>query len=136
MSIQKMIGTVLAIAALTAPTWAQTPTPPAHHGLLGRLLHHPAVPSKSPGRHPGMAPGQRSGTSVMGRIIGNKKTRVYHLPGDKGALPAAQNRVYFASAAAAMRAGYHHAGGATGARSTKSGWNRVRNTPAMSPVRH
>ena len=41
---------------------------------------------------------------------GNKNSHVYHLPGDKGSLPAPQNRVYFSSAAAAQAAGYHAAG--------------------------
>lgn len=45
-----------------------------------------------------------------GKIIGNKNTHVYHLPGDKGNLPEMKNRVYFRTEAEARRAGYHLAG--------------------------
>lgn len=70
---------------------AQSPMHPMapHHGFL-------------PGHHP-------IGGPVLGRIVGNKRTHVYHLPGDRN-LPAPQNRVYFISEAAAVRAGYHRAG--------------------------
>jgi hypothetical protein len=34
---------------------------------------------------------------------------VYHLPGERGRLPAAKNRVYFRSEAEAREAGYHPA---------------------------
>jgi len=43
-------------------------------------------------------------------IIGNKRTHIYHMKGDPGALPAEQNRVYFQTEAQAIRAGYHRAG--------------------------
>ena len=122
----------VAFAALTAlggSALAQTPpaaTPPAHHGFLHNLFHHnkpapmqPATGHMMPGRpmpghsmmgqHPMMG-----GTSRMsGNVIGNKNTHVFHLPGDKGALPAPQNRVYFRTAAQAMAAGYHRAGGSS-----------------------
>ena len=52
--------------------------------------------------------------AAMGRIVGNKRTHVYHLPGTPGALPSAANQVYFTSEAAAMRAGYHRAGAGHG----------------------
>jgi hypothetical protein len=45
----------------------------------------------------------------VGQIIGNKNTKVYHLPGDKGSLPAEKNRVYFRTERDAMAAGYHRA---------------------------
>ena len=45
-----------------------------------------------------------------GNIIGNKRTHVYHMKGDPGALPAPQNRVYFRTEAQAIAAGYHRAG--------------------------
>jgi hypothetical protein len=41
-----------------------------------------------------------------GQIIGNKNTKVYHMPGDNN-LPDEKNRVYFKSAADAEAAGYH-----------------------------
>ena len=52
--------------------------------------------------------GQMSG---MGSIIGNKNTKVYHLAGDKGNMPAEKNRVYFRTEREATAAGYHLAGG-------------------------
>jgi methylphosphotriester-DNA--protein-cysteine methyltransferase len=55
-----------------------------------------------------------SHSMVGGSIIGNKNTHVYHMAGDKGALPAPQNRVYFSSVAAAQAAGYHAAGAGRG----------------------
>jgi len=58
-------------------------------------------------------PGMMGSQAMMGHVVGNKKTHVYHLPGDRGALPAPQNRVYFSSAAAAQAAGYHGVGGGT-----------------------
>lgn len=91
---------IAALVASALPATAQTPPPPpapAHHGILSHLLHHPAkaTPAKSP---------------IAGSIIGNKKSHVYHLAGDKGSLPSAANRVYFRTQAQAIAAGYHHAG--------------------------
>ena len=99
---------VAALATLSATAGAQTPptAAPAHHGLLGGLLHHPRT-TTGQGQPGGMAP-------VTGGIVGNKKSHVYHLPGDRGALPAAQNRVYFRSEAEAQAAGFHRAGTAGG----------------------
>lgn len=100
-----------AVATLSATAGAQAPpaAPPAptHHGLLGRLFHHPR-PLPGQARPGGMAP-------MTGGIVGNKKTHVYHVPGDHGALPATQNRVYFPSVAQAEAAGYHRAGAGGGA---------------------
>jgi hypothetical protein len=70
--------------------------PPAHHGLFNFRHKTGAVTGSRP--------------LFAGAIIGNKRTHVYHLPGDKGNLPAAQNRVYFHSVAEATAAGYHAAG--------------------------
>jgi hypothetical protein len=75
---------------------SSTPPPAAHHGLFGFRHKNGAV--------------TKSRAPFAGAIIGNKRTHVYHLPGDKGNLPAAQNRVYFHSAAEATAAGYHAAG--------------------------
>ena len=61
--------------------------------------------TSSMGRH-GMF-GHRTGT---GQIVGNKNTKVYHLPGDKGSMPADKNRVYFRTEQAAIAAGFHAAG--------------------------
>ena len=67
------------------------------------------MPSTTQG-HPAMG---RMRPSMMGRrpmsgsIIGNKNTKVYHLAGDKGNMPAEKNRVYFRSEREAMSAGYH-----------------------------
>jgi hypothetical protein len=45
-----------------------------------------------------------------GRIVGNKNTKVYHLPGDKGNMPSAKNAVYFRTEREARAAGYHVSG--------------------------
>jgi len=102
---------------LAGAAFAQTPTPPQHHGLLS-FLHrphttpmqhthpHPTYASHGPGLHHSMNSGHSFG---VGQFIGNKRSHVFHLPGDKGTLPAPQNRVYFKSAAAAEAAGYHQA---------------------------
>ena len=56
------------------------------------------------------------GGSMMGvgNIVGNRNTRVYHMAGDRGALPAPQNRVYFRTEHAAMAAGFRRAGSSHG----------------------
>ena len=75
-------------------TSGTTPPPPPRHGLL-RLRHpRPTVGSPVP---------------ISGGIIGNKRTHVYHLPGDTGNMPATKNRVYFRSETEARTAGYHAA---------------------------
>ena len=56
--------------------------------------------------HPRMG-GMMARPPMSGSIIGNKNTKVYHLAGDKGNMPAEKNRVYFRSERDAMRAGYH-----------------------------
>ena len=65
------------------------------------------------GSHPMMGGRPMMGSHSMmgGQIIGNKNSRVFHMPGDRGSMPAPQNRVYFSSVAAAQAAGYHAAGG-------------------------
>ncbi len=107
------IAALAALAACAVPALAQTPPPPppAHHGLLGRLFHHPAQPGTM-GQRPMSGGMMRPGmtTAITGGVVGNKNSHVYHLPGDKGALPAPQNRVYFRTAAQAEAAGYHRAG--------------------------
>lgn len=128
--MQKTFTLSAAFAALTVlggSALAQTPPPPppAHHGIFSKLFHprpKPVQPATgSFGQTGHMMPGHsgmmgRPGTGGMmgmhGGVVGNKNSHVYHLPGDRGALPAAQNRVYFGSAAAAEAAGYHRAGGA------------------------
>ena len=72
-----------------------TPTKP---GLLHRLTHPLSSKHVPPSHgHP------------IGRIIGNKRSHVYHLPGDNQ-LPAEQNRVYFRSESEAVKAGYRKSG--------------------------
>ena len=67
-------------------------------------IPHSSSPPHSTGSF-GM--GQRP---ITGMIVGNKNTRVYHLPGDKGGMPSAKNAVYFRSEAQARAAGYRRAG--------------------------
>lgn len=81
--------------ATQAQRSAPPPQPPVkHHGLFG---HRPGGPMH--GRP----------TMMTGRIIGNKRTHVYHLPGETGSLPAEKNRVYFMTEAQARAAGYRPA---------------------------
>ncbi len=132
-----------ALTILGGSALAQTlPPPPVHHGIFSKIFHprpKPVQPMTGsfgrPGHmmpgHPGMMgqPGMMGHPGMMGRpgmggmggmmpmrggVVGNKNSHVYHLPGDRGAMPAAQNRIYFPTAAAAEAAGYHRAGGARG----------------------
>jgi hypothetical protein len=50
---------------------------------------------------------------ASGPIIGNRRTHVYHRPGEEGTLPSERNRVYFQTEDAAMKAGYHAMGTAS-----------------------
>ncbi len=135
----KNFAAVAALALSVTAAFAQTPPPPPQKpGLLSRLFHpkpkpgiyqsngsamHPmngqprmnGNPAMMNGR-PGMMGGHpmMGGSMMGGRIIGNKNSHVYHMPGDGGSLPAPQNRVYFSSVAAAQAAGYHAAGGGRG----------------------
>ena len=120
--IAKISAAFAALAALGGSALAQTPPPPPpHQGLLHNLFHrHPAtqpMPGHMMPYHPGMMPGRPGmiGGHMMpgmsGGIVGNRKTHVFHMPGDPGALPAPQNRVYFHTMQQAMAAGYHRAGG-------------------------
>ena len=133
--MQKIFIVSAALAAFTilgGAVAAQTPPPPpVHHGIFSKLFHPKPKPATGsfgrPGMmgHPGMMPGRpgmMGQPGMMGRpggmmpmrggVVANRNSHVYHLPGDRGALPAAQNRIYFPSAAAAEAAGYHRAGGA------------------------
>lgn len=91
------IATLAALGSslLVSGAHAQTAQKP---GLLHRLFHR-----NSPMSGGGMS-------RMSGNIVGNKKTRVFHLPGDRGQLPEPQNRVYFRTAAQARAAGFHEAG--------------------------
>jgi hypothetical protein len=94
-------GIVLAFAlagkgAVAEPAAPHSPQPPRiHHALFNR-------------RHPNGTAGSQ--VPIPNAIIGNKRTHVYHLPGDTKNLPSPKNRVYFHSAAEAQAAGYHAAG--------------------------
>lgn len=93
--------------------------------LLGGSTHlfaqTPAPGTAPPGTAPSAPPRRGSfgfrrprataGSTVPipGGIVGNKRTHVYHLPGDTGNMPAPQNRVYFRSEAEAIAAHYHAA---------------------------
>jgi len=119
----------LAVAGVTAvllqgAVLAQVPTKhvghvsatqhPAHRGVFS-FLHKPKAQPVygGPGQHWNGSPVRHHSlpTHIVGtgQFIGNKHTKVFHLPGDKGTLPSEQNRVYFKSAAAAQAAGYHQA---------------------------
>lgn len=119
----KYFAAISAFAFSAGAALAQTPPPspaPGRPGILSRLFHPKPKPgiyqSNAASGHP-MAghPGMMGHSMIGGQIVGNKNSHVYHLPGDKGALPSPQNRVYFTSAAAAQAAGYHAAGSGRGA---------------------
>ena len=98
---------------------------PMHPGMTpnhyGGMTTHPGTMGAHPygtmgNNHPmmggrPMGGGMMGGGMMGGQIIGNKNSHVYHMAGDRGAMPAPQNRVYFPNAAAAEAAGYHMAGG-------------------------
>src|SRR5947209_2644770 len=89
-----LAAVVALLASFSGLAGAQTPMHP-NNGHMGMGNMH--------GRMGGLMPG-------MGSIVGNKSTKVYHLPGDKGNMPSAKNRVFFRTEAEAIRAGYHLAG--------------------------
>jgi hypothetical protein len=102
---------------------------PAAHALADRQIalaglrladllnatRFPAVTAPPTPLAPAVTPSTTSpatpATVAQGQIIGNKRTMAYHLPGDTGQLPAEKNRVYFATEAEAVKAGYHPSGG-------------------------
>ena len=124
----KISAALTALASLgTGAAFAQAPPPPppppAQHGFLHNMFHHPKPgqgppPRPMPGRPmsgrpmPGRPGYHPMGGSMMGmgNIVGNKNTRVYHMAGDRGAMPAPQNRVYFRSEREAEAAGFRRAG--------------------------
>lgn len=126
--MQKTLAVSAALAALAllgSSAMAQTPPPPpVHHGIFSKLFHpkpKPVQPVTGSFGHPGGMmsghtmpghSGMMGSTPMRGGIVGNKNSHVYHLPGDRGALPATQNRIYFPTATAAEAAGYHRSGGA------------------------
>src|SRR5437879_6025922 len=79
----------------------------------GAFAQKPATTTPPAGKKPGVIQRMKTKMSSMtgkGNVVGNKNTKVYHLPGDKGQLPDPKNRVYFKTAKEAEAAGYHHAG--------------------------
>ena len=111
----------LAAGAVGTASAQTPPPPPAHHGIFGKLFHPRPKPGQPTTYRPGMMgrpgmmhPGMMGRPSMGGGVVGNRNSHVYHLPGDRGALPAPQNRVYFHTAAQAEAAGYHRAGMAGG----------------------
>lgn len=75
----------------------------------------PAEPQKKPGmmaKMKGMF--HKKAPAAQGNIIGNKNSKVYHMPGAGGNLPAEKNRVYFKTEAEAKAAGYRAAGSLAG----------------------
>ena len=79
------------------------------------LAQKPADTTKKPSMMTKMkAMMHRTAPAAKGTIIGNKNSKVYHLPGAGGNLPAEKNRVYFKTEAEAKAAGYHAAGSLAG----------------------
>ncbi len=140
----KLSAALTALSALgTGAAFAQgqppPPPPPAKHGFLHNMFHRPkpgqvnsgrpmpgrpvynTAPGHTMGGHPnyrpmGGRPGYRPMGGMMGSgsIVGNKNTHVYHMAGDRGAMPAEQNRVYFRSEREAEAAGFRRAGTSSG----------------------
>src|SRR6478735_644798 len=90
-------GTVLWLGWSSGGARAQTPPPSTQSPPPTTQPPPPAHHSQSGSRHARSTAG--SITPIPGGIIGNKNSHVYHLPGDKGKLPAEKNRVYFHSEA-------------------------------------
>ena len=125
------LGTGAAFAQAPPPP----PPPPAHHGFLHNMFHRPKpgqvnqgqpMPGRpmygnmhgnTMGRRPGYRP--MGGGMMGGSIVGNKNTHVYHMAGDRGAMPAEQNRVYFRSEREAEAAGFRRAGDSSGSHSRR-----------------
>jgi len=57
--------------------------------------------TKSRRRHHG-----KTSSSRRGKIVGNRKSKIYHTPGQEGYRMSSANAVYFNSERAARRAGY------------------------------
>ena len=136
-NVVKTAAALAALVSLGSSAFAQTSTTtpaPKKPSIFSKLFHpkpkpglyqsngsamHPMGSHPMMSSHPMMGgrPTMMGGRPMMGgsmmgsRIIGNKNSHVYHMPGDGGSLPAPQNRIYFSSAAAAQAAGYHAAGG-------------------------
>ena len=129
------LGTGAAFAQAPPP-----PPPPAHHGFLHNMFHRPkpgqinsgrpmpgrpmygTTPGHTMGGRPNYRPmgGRPMGGGMMGgSIVGNKNTHVYHMAGDRGAMPAEQNRVYFRSEREAEAAGFRRAGDSSGSHSRR-----------------
>ena len=100
MNMQRLI-VATAVAVLlggSRPVFAQTPPPgaaPPPPPPGGTTSHH----------HTHTTAG--STVPIPGGIIGNKRTHVYHMPGDTSSLPSEKNRVYFHNEAEAIAAHYH-----------------------------
>ena len=108
---------VAAAMVIAAAAFAQAPATTKKPSKLKTLLSkmHKPKPGTAAGSSSGSLTGRRrhspiAAAAVSGRIIGNKSTHVYHLPGSGGNLPSAANTVYFKSEAQAIAAGYHKAG--------------------------
>lgn len=98
----------------------------------GALAQHSGLPGSTRASVP-----HSSGIGRMmaphGQIVGNKRTKVYHLPGDKGSLPAPKNSVYFRTERDAIAAGYHAAGAPRGGRMGAGGMRGTGGVPMHRP---
>ena len=120
----KRVILTVALSLCACAALAQMAPAPSAPGMMHSMPH--MMPHFRPGM---MRPGIMGHMPIAGQIIGNKKTHVYHLAGDRN-LPAPQNRVMFPSVAAAVAAGYHASG---------KGGHAIPGKPmphAMMPVPH
>jgi competence protein ComEC len=70
------------------------------------VLHEPPGPAPSrASSRPGPDVAVDTVPSTAARVIGNRRSKIYHIGAD-GRLPAPENRIYFGSEAEARRAGY------------------------------
>lgn len=104
MQLRRLIGSIAAVGMIACVA-------------TSAIAQKPAEPQKKPGlmaKMKGML--HKKAPAGQGQIIGNKNSKVYHLPGAGGNLPAEKNRVYFKTEAEAKAAGYRPAGSLAGSK--------------------
>ncbi len=121
MKIRSIAALCAVLALIPTLAFAQTSTTttttaPKKPSLMQQLkakmaMHKAASKTKAAAINAATPKTGSAGTTYIssGNIIGNKSTKVYHMPGDKN-LPNINNRVYFKTVAQATAAGYHAAG--------------------------
>jgi len=126
----------IALALISASAFAApaTTTQAKKPSLLSKIFHHGKTSTQASSNK------MRGKTAGFGQIIGDKNTKVYHMPGDKYPLPAEKNRVYFRTEAQAIAAGYHRAGAkaaaAKGSKKTGAKMSHAKSAGKGHPMAH